>query len=107
MKHPGDAVTTYGYNDANMVISMATSTDDLGNVTNLAYTYYTDGNQRTKTDSVNNITTTYTYDDAGQLKSEVKTGNTVSADLYYDASGNRTLKNEYRTDENGIQQVIS
>ena len=106
MKHPGDAVTTYGYNDANMVISMATSTDDLGNVTNLAYTYYTDGNQRTKTDSVNNITTTYTYDDAGQLKTEVKTGSVNQTDLYtYDASGNRTQKIEQRP--NAVNKTIT
>ena len=96
-KTSGDAVTTYGYNDANMVISMATSTDDLGNVTNFVYTYYTDGNQRTKADSVNNVTTTYTYD-AVQLKSEVKTGAVNQTDLYtYDASGNRIQKVEQRS----------
>ena len=56
----------------------------------------------TKVDNVNTITTSYTYDGAGQLKTEVKTGSVTQTDLYwYDASGNRTLKNEYRPDAEG------
>ena len=96
-----DIVTTYGYNDANMVLTMATTKGN-ANVTTFVYNYYTDGNQRTKVDTINNVTTSYTYDGAGQLKSEVKTGSVNQTDLYwYDASGNRTLKNEYRPDAEG------
>ena len=53
-----------------------------------AYTYYADGNQRTKKDH-NNRTTTYVYDGAGRLKSENESTG-FGAAYQYDRFGNRT-----------------
>ena len=39
-----------------MVLTM-TTTKGNANVTNFVYNYYTDGNQRTKVDTINNVTT--------------------------------------------------
>jgi len=83
------ATTAYSYNLANMVVSM---TNDPSNesVQTFAYTYYLDGNQRTKTEGTK--VTTYAYDYAGRLVSEVTTDNgtpTVGYTYTYDDFGNR------------------
>ena len=73
-------------------------------VTDFDYLYNRNGNQRQKTDNVTGTVTKYEYDLIGQLTSERKTAgkDVILADLYwYDASGNRTLKNEYRPDSSG------
>jgi len=77
----------YAYNNANWL----TNLDNLKGSTVLSsyvYTYYADGNQRTKKDH-NNRTTTYIYDGAGRLKSENESTG-FGAAYQYDRFGNRT-----------------
>lgn len=73
----GGVSTVYTYNDANLVTKLTNKVNG-ATVSEFTYTYYTDGNQRTKTDTVNNIITTYVYDGAGRLTSETEF-DTVSA----------------------------
>ena len=93
----GNVYTTYSYNDANMITQVCTMNGYYPAV-HIDDTYYADGNQRTKNDIPEGITTTYTYDIAGQLVSEFRDSYaTDQIDLYtYDASGNRTQKVEQR-----------
>ncbi len=95
----GTAVTSYSYNDANMVTAMSTESDD-ETITSFSYTYYTDGNQRTKTDTILNKVSAYHYDGTGLLISEIYSDLTsdevLSSKMYfYDPSGNRIMLTEY------------
>jgi YD repeat-containing protein len=71
-----DSLTEYGYNDANLVTSMTNYADSV-KVSEFTYSYYTDGNQRVKTDTVNGTSTTYVYDGAGRLMSETEIDTTL------------------------------
>ena len=64
-KYDGDMLSSYSY----------------------AYTYYADGNQRTKTDHTGK-NTLYTYDDAGRLKNE-SDSDSVSLDYTCDRFSDR------------------
>ena len=86
----------YLYNEAGLVTSVMNYAGSSGGspVATEAYTYsyYTDGNQRTKQDSVTGKKTTYVYDAAGRLTSETESVNGTVTQTYaytYDASGNR------------------
>ncbi|WP_343277422.1 RHS repeat-associated core domain-containing protein, partial [Ligaoa zhengdingensis] len=83
----GGVTTTYTYNDANLVTSL-TNKKGTDILSSYSYTYYLDGNQRTKTDVVNNRTTTYGYDLAGRLTSESESGGNTYA-YTYDSRNNR------------------
>jgi len=80
---------TYEYNCVNLVtrrIDHGGRTDsgyDLSKTE--SYTYYADGNVKTKTDR-NGDTTTYTYDCHGRVKTETIGGSTIS--YTYDCNGN-------------------
>ena len=66
-------------------------------ISSFGYTYYTDGNMRTKTETILNNTsaTIYIYDGAGRLVSETTDGDTIS--YTYDARGNRVHMNNAGT----------
>ena len=66
-------------------------------ISSFGYTYYTDGNMRTKTETLLNNTsvTAYAYDGAGRLVSETTDGDTIS--YTYDARGNRVSMNNAGT----------
>ena len=73
---PGGETTNYNYNIANKLISQTT-----GDKLSEQYTYYLNGNQKTKTS--NGTTTTYEYDKMNRLVSENDT------DYTFDDFGNR------------------
>ena len=75
----------YTYNKANWVTRVSELSGDRFSY---AYSYYADGNQRTKTDDMNKVTT-YVYDGAGRLKSESETGG-LNVAYEYDRNSNRT-----------------
>ncbi len=87
-----DGVTaTYTYNNANLVTSMTNTVDTVGEpISSFVYTYYLDGNIRTKAETLGTVTsnTAYVYDGAGRLVSETKDG--VAITYEYDAYNNRT-----------------
>ena len=98
----GAVTTTYTYNKANLVTGMVnTLLNDDGEdvvISEFAYTYYADGNQRTKTETLlggDPITTTYVYDGLGRLTSETKGEDSIT--YTYDASGNRVGMNRNGT----------
>ena len=101
-------VTGYTYNDANLVtyISHAVNGEEPEYVgyqpSNYAeYTYYTDGNVRTKHESIATRFVTYTYDGADRLTCENYSmpGGVILDYLYeYDAAGNRREKTVRETD---------
>jgi len=77
------------YNKANLITQMANQTQST-TLSSYAYTYYLDGNQKSKTDHLNQVTS-YEYDGLGRLKKEAE-GNTET--IYtYDQSSNRIKKN--------------
>ncbi len=90
----GEVSVAYTYNDANLVTSL---TNTLTNATGeavvpsaFAYTYYADGNQHTKTETMlsgDPVTTTYVYDGLGRLTAETRGEDSIA--YTYDASGNR------------------
>ena len=91
----GAVTTTYTYNKANLVTGMVNIllNDDGEDVviSEFAYTYYADGNQRTKTETLlggDPVTTTYTYDGLGRLTGETTGEDSIT--YTYDAGGNRT-----------------
>ncbi|HHW39459.1 MAG TPA: RHS repeat-associated core domain-containing protein, partial [Bacillales bacterium] len=102
MTMPGGVITAYTYNDANLVTKLTNKVNG-ATVSEFTYTYYTDGNQRTKTDTVNNIMTTYVYDGAGRLTSETEF-DTVSAVIInryqytYDSANNRATMTQDGTE---------
>ena len=98
----GAVTTTYTYNKANLVTGMVNilPNDDGEDVviSEFAYTYYADGNQRTKTETLlggDPVTTTYTYDGLGRLTAETKGEDSIT--YTYDASGNRVSMNRNGT----------
>ena len=67
-------------------------------ISEFAYTYYADGNQRTKTETLlggDPVTTTYVYDGLGRLTSETKGEDSIT--YTYDANGNRASMNRNGT----------
>ena len=96
-----EVTVSYTYNKANLVTGMTnTMTNAQGEeavISSFGYTYYTDGNMRTKTETLLNNTsaTTYIYDGAGRLVSETTDGDTIS--YTYDARGNRVHMNNAGT----------
>ena len=98
----GAVTTTYTYNKANLVTGMVNIllNDDGEDVviSEFAYTYYADGNQRTKTETLlggDPVTTTYVYDGLGRLTSETTGEDSIT--YTYDASGNRVGMNRNGT----------
>ena len=98
----GAVTTTYTYNKANLVTGMFNIllNDDGEDVviSEFAYTYYADGNQRTKTETLlggDPVTTTYVYDGLGRLTGETTGEDSIT--YTYDASGNRTGMNRNGT----------
>ena len=90
----GEVSVAYTYNDANLVTSLTnTLTNASGEAvisSAFAYTYYADGNQHTKTETLlggDPITTTYVYDGLGRLTAETKGEDSIA--YTYDANGNR------------------
>ena len=67
-------------------------------ISEFAYTYYADGNQRTKTETLlggDPVTTTYTYDGLGRLTAETTGEDSIT--YTYDANGNRIGMNRNGT----------
>ena len=98
----GAVTTTYTYNKANLVTGMVNIllNDDGEDVviSEFAYTYYADGNQRTKTETMlggDPVTTTYVYDGLGRLTGETTGEDSIT--YTYDASGNRVGMNRNGT----------
>ena len=98
----GEVSVAYTYNDANLVTSLTnTLTNASGEAvvpSAFAYTYYADGNQHTKTETLlagDPITTTYVYDGLGRLTAETKGEDSIA--YTYDASGNRIGMNQNGT----------
>ena len=98
----GEVSVAYTYNDANLVTSLTnTLTNASGEAvipSAFAYTYYADGNQHTKTETLlggDPITSTYVYDGLGRLTSETKGEDSIA--YTYDANGNRTGMNQNGT----------
>lgn len=94
----GEVAVAYTYNKANLVTSMTNSMVNADGdsivISSVAYTYYTDGNMRTKTETMlldAPVTTTYVYDGMGRLLTETKGETSIS--YCYDANGNRTWMN--------------
>ena len=87
-------VSTYTYNNANRIISISTTKDNV-NISSHEYSYYLDGSDACKTRTENGImeTTSYEYDGLKRLTEEtVSVGNTT-VDTYsyqYDDYGNRS-----------------
>ncbi len=98
----GAVTTTYTYNKANLVTGMVNillnaDGEDVV-ISEFAYTYYADGNQRTKTETLlggDPVTTTYTYDGLGRLTGKTKGEDSIT--YTYDANGNRVGMNRNGT----------
>ena len=89
----GAVTTTYTYNKANLVTGMVNTLLNADGedvvISEFTYTYYVDGNQRTKTETLlggDPVTTTYTYDGLGRLTGETTGEDSIT--YTYDASGN-------------------
>ncbi|MEM1485595.1 RHS repeat-associated core domain-containing protein [Oscillospiraceae bacterium PP1C4] len=80
-------VTTYGYNDANLVTSLENK-KGAAVLSSYRYTYYLDGNQKDKTDHTGMITS-YLYDGMGRLTQESEVGGKTIA-YAYDRFSNRS-----------------
>ena len=98
----GAVSVAYTYNDANLVTSLTnTLTNASGEAvipSAFAYTYYADGNQHTKTETLlggDPVTTTYVYDGLGRLTAETKGEDSIT--YTYDANGNRIGMNQNGT----------
>ena len=98
----GEVSVAYAYNDANLVTSLTnTLTNASGEAvvpSAFAYTYYADGNQHTKTETLlggDPVTTTYVYDGLGRLTAETKGEDSIT--YTYDANGNRIGMNQNGT----------
>lgn len=90
----GAVSVAYTYNDANFVTSLTnTMTNADGEevvISAFAYTYYADGNQYTKSETMlggDAVLTTYVYDGLGRLISETKGEDAIA--YTYDTNGNR------------------
>ncbi|MBQ2967952.1 MAG: RHS repeat-associated core domain-containing protein [Clostridia bacterium] len=82
----GNGVTTdYTYNNAGWTTNV-TASNDTDVLSNISYTYFTDGNVATKTED--GVTTAYTYDGVNRLKTE--TVGDIDMTYSYDSRGNRT-----------------
>lgn len=79
----------YAYNLANKLTLLVIKYYDT-ELSKYEYTYYLDGNIKTKKETINGVpkTTTYIYDGLGRLKSESVSGVTIS--YLYDDYGNRS-----------------
>ncbi|WP_306576091.1 RHS repeat-associated core domain-containing protein [Anaerotruncus massiliensis (ex Togo et al. 2019)] len=88
LEYPESGLTTaYAYNAANLVISLVNRRGDTV-VSSYRYTYYLDGNQKSKTEADGKVTD-YVYDGMGRLARESEAeGNTI---VYaYDRFSNRS-----------------
>ena len=86
----GSQTTDYTYNLANMLTEVNNANDST-QISKYTYTYYVDGNQKSKTESVagtNKGTTNYTYDGLNRLVSEQAPNKTYT--YQYDSYGNRS-----------------
>ncbi|GKH47843.1 hypothetical protein CE91St45_24050 [Oscillospiraceae bacterium] len=88
LEYPESGLTTaYTYNSANLVISLVNRRGDTV-VSSYRYTYYLDGNQKSKTGADGKVTD-YVYDGMGRLARESEAeGNTIS--YAYDRFSNRS-----------------
>ena len=85
LKTAGTQTVTYTYNKANML----TALNNGAGLPGYSYTYYLNGMQESKTDSINGVTS-YVYDTLGQLKTETTPDFTTN--YTYDVRGNRLTK---------------
>ena len=86
----GSQTTDYTYNLANMLTEVNNANGST-QISKYTYTYYVDGNQKSKTESVagtNKGTTNYTYDGLNRLVSEQAPDKTYT--YQYDSYGNRS-----------------
>ncbi len=86
----GNQSTDYTYNLANLLTEVNNANGST-QISKYSYTYYVDGNQKSKTESVagtNKGTTNYTYDGLNRLVTEQAPNNTYS--YQYDSYGNRS-----------------
>lgn len=86
----GSQTTDYTYNLANLLTEVNNANGST-QISKYSYTYYVDGNQKSKTESVagtNKGTTNYTYDGLNRLVQEEAPDNTYS--YQYDSYGNRS-----------------
>ncbi len=85
----GGVTTTYAYNNANLVTELVNKLDG-AEISSFVYTYYLDGNIRTKAETLGEVAsnTVYVYDGVGRLLSETTNG--VAIVYTYDANNNRT-----------------
>ena len=80
----------YTYNKANLVTEIKNKRSGTW-ISNYKYTYNSDGNQITKTNALNNDTTSYTYDGLNRLTKETQTGVGAFTNTYtYDDFNNRS-----------------
>lgn len=86
-------ITNYSYNPANLVTQVRNHRGG-ATISQYDYTYFLDGNQRTKTDHTGR-TTTYTCDGLGRLTREAESGaaNPLTISYTYDNRGNRAGMN--------------
>ena len=86
----GSQTTDYSYNLANLLTEVNNANGST-QISKYSYTYYVDGNQKSKTESVdgsNKGTTNYTYDGLNRLIKEQAPDKTYS--YQYDSYGNRS-----------------
>ncbi|NDO18105.1 hypothetical protein FMM68_00265 [Lachnospiraceae bacterium MD329] len=86
----GSQTADYTYNLANLLTEVNNANGST-QISKYSYTYYVDGNQKSKTESVagtNKGTTNYTYDGLNRLVTEQAPNNTYS--YQYDIYGNRS-----------------
>ena len=86
LTYPNGNVTDYTYNLSNWLTSL-TNRNGSTVLSSYSYAYYSDGNQRSKTDHTGRVTT-YAYDGLGRLSGESESTG-FGAGYTYDAFGNR------------------
>lgn len=90
LTYPNSVAVAYTYNDANLVKTLANKRSG-ANRSYFSYEYFPDGNQRSKTGTINqnpSVTTTYVYDKIGRLTEESESGGD-KIEYLYDRFSNR------------------
>ena len=82
--------TEYKYNLANQVKQLKNK-QNTAVLSQYDYTYFLDGNQQTKTETVTGKATAYGYDDLGRLVSEIETAGDSISYTYDDYNNRKTM----------------